>query len=56
MKPLVITQTIAVVLALSVTAAPVLAQSLSIGGLTPTLDFPEPAPEPVSKDVNGIDK
>ena len=47
---------IALVVALSLSAAPVIAQSFDMGSLTPTLDFPEPSPEPVSKDRSGIDK
>ncbi len=47
---------IALVLALSIAAAPAVSQGFYAGGLTPTLDFPEPAPKPVSKDTGGIDK
>ncbi|WP_299852415.1 hypothetical protein [uncultured Roseovarius sp.] len=47
---------IALAVALSLTAAPVMAQSFDMGSLTPTLDFPEPKPEPVSKNNSGINK
>ncbi|MFD1160614.1 hypothetical protein [Roseovarius aestuarii] len=47
---------IAFVVALSLTASPVMAQSFDMGSLTPTLDFPEPNPEPVTQDRTGIDK
>ncbi len=40
----------AIILALSLSAAPAMAQGFDIGTLTPTLDFPEPSSEPVSKD------
>ena len=41
---------LAFAVALSLTAAPVMAQGFYMGTLTPTLDFPEPTSEPVSKD------
>ncbi|MEO3413173.1 hypothetical protein AAFO92_00815 [Roseovarius sp. CAU 1744] len=41
---------IAFALALTLNAAPVTAQGLNMGSLTPTMDFPEPTSEPVSKD------
>lgn len=44
------TPLIAFALALSLTAAPVVAQSFDMGSLTPTLDFPKPPAEPVSQD------
>ena len=50
------TPLIVLVFALSLTTAPVLAQGFDMGSLTPTLDFPEPAPEPVSQDRSGVDK
>lgn len=50
------TTVIAIVAAVSLSVSPVLAQSFDMGTLTPTLDFPKPAPEPVSQDTSGIDK
>lgn len=50
------TPVIALVMALSLTAAPVVAQGFDMGNLTPTLDFPAPSTETVSKDISGIEK
>ena len=47
---------IALALALSLAAAPGVAQNFDLGSLTPTLDFPEPAPEPVSQDKVDLNK
>ncbi len=50
------TPLIAFAVALSLTAAPALAQSFDMGSLTPTLDFPKPTTEPVSKDRSTLNK
>lgn len=50
------TPLIALAVALSLTAAPTLAQGFSVGSLTPTLDFPEPVSEPVSKDKSTLNE
>ncbi|MEX0316334.1 MULTISPECIES: hypothetical protein [unclassified Ruegeria] len=52
MKPLMI----ALSLTLATMAAPVMALSVDMSNLTPTLTFPEPAPEPVSQDAVIISK
>lgn len=43
-------------LALSLVTAPVVAQGIDMGSLTPVLTYPEPKPVPVTKDTSGIDK
>ena len=50
MKPLL------TALLLSVAAGPVLAQSVDVSGLFPTLTYPDPAPDTVTQDDAGIDK
>ncbi|WP_306115795.1 MULTISPECIES: hypothetical protein [unclassified Roseovarius] len=50
------TPLIAFALALSLTAAPVVAQGFDMGSLTPTLDFPKPTTEPVSQDRSTLNK
>ena len=50
------TPLIAFVVALSLSAAPGLAQGFTLGSLTPTLDFPEPVSEPVSQDRSDLNK
>ena len=50
MKPLV------TAVLLSLVAVPALAQSVNVGGMLPTLTYPEPAPEPVTQDDSGINK
>ena len=50
------TSVIALVVALIFSNTPMMAQSFDLGSLTPTLDFPEPSPEPVTKEDSGIDK
>ncbi|KNX41378.1 hypothetical protein ROTO_20670 [Roseovarius tolerans] len=52
MKPILT----AFVLAVSLAASPVLAFSIDAGSLTPTLTYPDPAPQPVTKDQGGISK
>lgn len=49
MKPLVAT----ILIALSL---PAMAQSVDISSMTPTLTWPDPVPEPVTKDAAGIDE
>ena len=56
MKRPVIAPVVALVAALSLTAAPVMAQGFSINSVTPTLDFPDPKPEPVSQGKISINK
>ncbi|WP_297770904.1 hypothetical protein [uncultured Roseovarius sp.] len=46
----------AFVFALSLAASPVLAFSVDMSSLTPTLTYPDPAPQPVTKDQGGISK
>lgn len=50
------TRITALMLALSLTAVPALAQGFDMGTLTPTLDFPEPTSEPVTQGTVGINK
>ncbi len=50
------TSLIAFLFAFSLTAAPVVAQRFDMGSLTPTLDFPKPTSEPVSKDHSTLNK
>lgn len=46
----------ALVVALSLVVSPTLAQNVDMSTLTPVLTYPDPAPEPATKDASGIDK
>ena len=50
------TPVFALLFALAVTSVPTLALSFDLNPVTPTLDFPEPSPEPVSQDKTDLDE
>lgn len=45
---------IAIAIAVSLSASPVLAFNIDTSSLTPALTYPEPAPQPVTKAQGGI--
>ena len=52
MKPVLVALTLA--LSMSVAAIPAQAFSVDTGTLTPTITYPDTAPEPVTRDEGGI--
>ena len=54
MKPVLVALTLA--LSMSAAAIPAQAFNVDMGSLTPTLTYPDTAPEPVTRDQGGIDK
>ena len=46
---------LALVASLSFAVVPVASFAFDTGSLTPPLEFPQPAPEPVSQDRSGVD-
>ena len=53
MKPL---KTAVLVSVITLAAVPAMAQSVNVGGLFPSLIYPETTPEPVTKGNAGINK